>query len=316
MLIEIRSPGCHVHIVNGLLEVVPGRTGREAGQSPFRVPPGDVTGVVVEAPQTTLSAAALVALAAEGVRVLLCDDRHQPALELQPADGSGSAHGVALLKAQILLRQDTRKRLWRDVTRAKIRLQAEALDALVGGDGAARLRRIADAVKPGDPDNREAAASQIYWPALMGRGFRRGVDGDSINARLNYGYAILRSIVLRALHESSLHPGFGLHHSNRDNPGSLADDLMEPYRPAVDSLVYFIRTDDAGHSLTPACKQHLAELSGYPVYLNGQWMRLANAVTDTCRSHAAVLRRERKALELPQSLGRPEKCPTPGAPCG
>ncbi|HEY0835027.1 MAG TPA: type II CRISPR-associated endonuclease Cas1 [Azospirillum sp.] len=316
MLIEIRSPGCHVHVVNGILEVVPGRTGREAGQSPFRIPPADVTGFVVEAPQTTLTSAALVALAEEGVRVVLCDDRHRPALEVQRADGAGSAQAAALLKAQILLRSDTRKRLWREVAKAKIRLQAETLDVLACGNGTTRLRRLAEAIRPGDPDNREAAAAQVYWTALMGREFRRDAAECPTNARLNYGYAILRSVMLRALHGAGLHPSFGLHHSNRDNPGSLADDLMEPYRPAVDRLVHFIGIENTDQELTPACKRHLAELPGYPVLLNGQWMRLANAVAETCRSHVAVLRRETKVLALPHMLGRPEQCPTPGAPCG
>jgi CRISPR-associated protein Cas1 len=316
MLIEIQSAGCHIHIVNGVLEVIPGRSGRESGQSPYRVPPADVTGVLVEAPQTTLSAAALVALAAQGVRVVLCDDRHQPALELHPADGAVSAPGVALLKAQIQLRGDTCRRLWREVARAKIRLQAATLDALADGDGGVRLRRLAEAVKPGDPDNREAAAAQVYWPALMGKGFCRGEAGDPVNARLNYGYAILRSTVLRSLHEARLHPGFGLHHTNGDNAGSLADDLMEPYRPAVDGLVHRLGAEFVDRDLTPAVKRHLAELAGYPVLMNGQWMRLANAVLETCRSLAAILRRERKALALPQALGHPKECPKPGAPCG
>lgn len=315
MMIEITTAGCHVGISNGLLEV------QSRGGAPYRLPPAEVTRLVVETPHTTVTAAALLALAEAGVAVLFCDGRHRPGAEVFSALGSGSGLRAELLRAQVLLRADTRRRLWKQVVRAKLLRQAETLDLLADGRGAARLRHLAREVAPGDPANREAAGAQVYWSTLLGPGFQRcahtGETGGAGNALLDYGYAILRAVTLRALHAAGLHPAFGIHHASADNPGNLADDLLEPYRPAVDRLVVtLLRDAERPMGLSPTLKLRLAELPGYPVGLAGQEMRLANAMLETCRGHALILRREARRAVLPDRLGGPDQCPMPGAPCG
>ncbi len=93
-------------------------------------------------------------------------------------------------------------------------------------------------VRSGDPDNVEAEAARRYWPLLLGAEFRRDRDSGGANALLNYGYAVLRAGVARAVFAAGLHPGAGLMHSNRSNPMVLVDDLMEPFRPLVDREVW------------------------------------------------------------------------------
>lgn len=317
MLIEIRNAGCRLRIHDGLLEITP--PAGEAGQPPprpWRIPPAEVTRLVLETPRATLTPAVLTELARHGVPILLCDGAHRPAAEVAPALGSGSGRRAELLRAQVLLRTDTRRRLWKRVVQAKLLMQAEALGRTAGGAGAERLRRLARSVAPGDPNNHEATGAQIYWPAFMGAGFRRGAAPQVANALLDYGYAVLRAMVLRALHDAGLHPAFGIHHKGADNPGNLADDLMEPYRPAVDRLVRGLLAEAPQAGPTPDHKARLAELGGYPVRLMGQDMQLRNAVLETCRSHADILRRAASEHRLPEALGDPEQCPMPGAPCG
>lgn len=310
MIVEIGSSGCAISVRNGLIEVQPPGGGAE----PFRIPAADISRVVFETGRATISSAALVLLARSGVPVLFCDGRHEPAAELVVPPGVGHPHD--LFRAQILLRKDTRGRLWKRLVAAKIAAQADVLASHAGGQASARLRRLAGQVGAGDTANREATAAQIYWPVLMGRDFQRGAPDCPVNALLNYGYAVVRSVILRALHDAGLHPGFGIHHHGRDNPGNLADDLIEPYRPAVDRLArHLMDSQDIDH-LTPDLKARLAELPRYPVRLGDQWMRLGPAVLETVRSHAAVLRRQRSSHVLPESLGEAEQCPTPGAPCG
>ena len=89
-------------------------------------------------------------------------------------------------------------------------------------------------VRSGDPDNVEAEAARRYWPLLFGLNFHRDKGGGGINGLLNYGYAVLRAGIARAVMAAGLHPSFGLMHSNRGNPMVLVDDLMEPFRPGVD----------------------------------------------------------------------------------
>src|SRR6185437_12121990 len=121
------------------------------------------------------------------------------------------------------------------LVRAKILAQAATLAAVgAPNEGFFLLSRK---VRSGDTDNVEAEAARRYWPLLMGAEFRRDKDGDGINGMLNYGYAVLRAGVARAVMAAGLHPSFGLMHSNRSNPMILIDDLMEPFRPAVDREV-------------------------------------------------------------------------------
>jgi CRISPR-associated protein Cas1 len=116
--------------------------------------------------------------------------------------------------------------------RAKILAQGAVLAAIGAPSGGFRL--LSRKTRPGDPENVEAEAARRYWLLLFGPDFRRDRDSGGTNAMLNYGYAVLRAGVARAVFATGLHPGFGLMHSNRSNPMVLVDDLMEPFRPIVD----------------------------------------------------------------------------------
>jgi CRISPR/Cas system-associated endonuclease Cas1 len=71
----------------------------------------------------------------------------------------------------------------------------------------------------------------------MGADFRRDRDAEGANALLNYGYAVMRASVARAVIAAGLHPSIGLHHKSGVNSFALADDLVEPFRPLVDAAV-------------------------------------------------------------------------------
>ena len=133
--------------------------------------------------------------------------------------------------------------------------QAEALDRI--GASSARLRKLADSVRSGDPDNCEAQAAQAYWPAFMGKDFRRDRTAGGVNALLNYGYAVLRAATARAVAGAGLHPSLSIHHQSRGEALRLADDLMEPFRPAVDLVARQLR-DEGLTELNAAAKAELA----------------------------------------------------------
>jgi CRISPR-associated protein Cas1 len=154
------------------------------------------------------------------------------------------------LDSQINVSKPTCKQLWKQLVVAKIEGQAGNVPA--DSPARRRLLELAKSVKSGDSSNHEAQAAKVYWstwlsnlplpPRGEGRGegvrFHRDVDGkDAINAMLNYGYAVVRAAVGRALVAAGLHPALGLHHSNRSNAFCLADDLLEPLRPLVDRSV-------------------------------------------------------------------------------
>ena len=157
-----------------------------------------------------------------------------PASLLLPFEGNSTQ--CETLRAQMDCGEVLKKQLWKQIVEAKIRNQAALLDK-VGAEGNA-LRPYYSNVKSGDSDNREGAAARIYFQLLFGYDFVRNRNLDGINSLLNYGYSILRAAVARAIVGSGLYPGIGMFHHHRSNAFPLADDLMEPYRPFVDEIVF------------------------------------------------------------------------------
>ncbi len=199
------------------------------------VPCEDIGLVMVDHPQTTYSHAALTRLMEFGAAVVLCGRNHLPAGMLLPF--SSHSEVVWRIDEQVSAAKPLRKQLWRQIVQAKVRAQANNLPA--ESPTRAKLLALTREVKSGDPSNVEAQAAKIYWSAWLGsdKPFRRDPDGDGLNPLLNYGYAILRAAVARALVSAGLHPSLGIHHCNRANAFCLADDLVEPIRPLADARV-------------------------------------------------------------------------------
>lgn len=198
------------------------------------VPLSDIAVLIASHPQVSLSHAVLSRLASAGGVFVACNEKHMPVSMLLPL----AAHSLQTerLAKQASVPLPVKKRAWQAIVRAKIRAQSELLlERLESGCG---LEGLAARVRSGDPQNIEAQAARIYWRELFGAGaFRRDPDSDGVNACLNYGYAVLRASVARAICGVGLHPSLGIHHHNRYDAFCLADDLMEPFRPLVDREV-------------------------------------------------------------------------------
>lgn len=198
------------------------------------VPIEDIGFVVLEHQQTSITLPLLNALSDNNVAVIFCGENRMPNAMLMNLD-SNTTQGESF-RAQIDASEPLKKGLWKQVVEAKIRNQAALLNKL-GKDGD-KLKPYYTNVKSGDTDNREGIAAKIYWSELFGDGFVRHREGIEPNSLLNYGYTLLRAAVARALMGSGLLPALGIFHRNRYNAFPLADDIMEPYRPYVDEIVY------------------------------------------------------------------------------
>lgn len=212
---------------------------REAPEMQQSVPIEDIGFVVLEHPQTSVTLPLLNALSDNNVAVIFCGENRLPNAMLMNLD-SNKTQGESY-RAQIDASEPLKKGLWRQIVEAKIRNQAALLGKL-GRDGD-KLKPYYRNVKSGDADNREGIAARIYWAELFGRDFVRAREGKAPNNLLNYGYTILRAAVARALMGSGLFPAFGIFHRNRYNAFPLADDVMEPYRPYVDCLVFGLHAE-------------------------------------------------------------------------
>lgn len=196
----------------------------------------DIGVLVLDHRQITITSAALEGLLENGCAVITCDARSMPVGLLLPL--AGNSIQAERFRDQISASLPLRKQLWQQTIQCKIRNQASTLSACRHAEVGC-METWANKVRSGDPDNLEGRAAVYYWRHMFGRidGFVRNREGPPPNNLLNYGYAILRAVIARALVSSGLLPTLGIHHHNRYNAYCLADDIMEPYRPYVDMLV-------------------------------------------------------------------------------
>ncbi len=194
----------------------------------------DVGMVLLENQQTSITLPLLNALAENDVQVVICNSKGMPSAMMQSMN-SNNLQGETL-RTQIACGEVLKKQLWKQIVESKIKNQASLLNGI--GENGSILKPYYTNVRSGDVDNREGIAARIYFQHLFGDGFIRDRDEPGINTMLNYGYSILRAATCRAIVSSGLLPAIGIHHHNRSNAYPLADDLMEPYRPFVDGIVY------------------------------------------------------------------------------
>ena len=140
----------------------------------------------------------------------------------------------------------------------------------------------------GDPQNIEAQAARIYWPLLFGVNFRRDKSLDGTNSQLNFGYTIIRNVFIKYLASSGLFPGIGVFHRNPRNTGALADDLMEPYRPFIDTSVYLLNTWGE-YSLSTDVKNYIATILEARINFTGNYPTLEGAIYQTVHSYIEYL---------------------------
>lgn len=255
----------------------------------------DIGFIVIDNPMISLTIPLLNELTANNVVVIFCDKKQMPQSVLLPLEGNTTLQENH--KYQFEASVPLKKQLWKQLVEAKIKNQANLLER-IGKDGSL-LKPYYCNVKSGDTDNREGAAARIYWTELFEQGFKREREGDLPNHFLNYGYTILRAAVARALVGSGLYPAFGIFHRNRYNAFPLADDIMEPYRPFVDEIVYSIchSSDD---ELNKHTKAQLLRVLSADVKIGKMTRPLQIALSVTTASLVKVFKGETQKLTLPQ----------------
>ena len=258
------------------------------------IPIEDIGVVIIEHQQVSITIPLMNALVEGNVQVVMCNNRGMPSAMLQSFEGN-NLQGENL-RNQMGAGEVLKKQLWKQIVEAKIRNQAALLNK-VGQEGD-RLKQYYQNVKSGDADNREGIAARIYFSGLFGESFLRDRTVPGINALLNYGYAILRAATARALVSSGLLPAIGIFHHNRSNAFPLADDVMEPYRPYVDEIVY----DMAMQAKLDLTKEVKAEIINV-LYADTQFSRvtrpLSVGLTLTTASLSKCFAKEQTKLSLP-----------------
>ena len=263
------------------------------------VPIEDLGILVLEHQQITLTHYLLDKLVSANVAVITCNDTHHPTGLLMPLESNTLQS--ERFRAQIEASEPLKKQLWQQTVKAKISNQAAVIKKWEGKYNL--LTSLAASVRSGDEGNNEAVAAAHYWQNLFppSWNFYRKRDGTAPNNLLNYGYAIVRAGMARAITGAGLLPTLGIFHRNRYNAYCLADDMMEPYRPYVDMVVRtIIHNTSAVATLTQELKVELLKIPTLDVLIDGDKSPLMVAMQRTAVSLARCYAGEQRKLLLPQ----------------
>jgi len=263
------------------------------------VPIEDIGMIVLDNRQITITQGLMEMLIGNNCAVVTCGSNHMPVGLMLPLYGNTVQN--ERFRQQLDSSLPLKKQLWQQTVQAKIHNQAAVLEYATG-ETHNNMSVWEDQVRSGDADNMEARAAAYYWKTVFPENpdFVRGQFEDFPNNLLNYGYAILRAIIARALVGSGLLPTLGIHHHNRYNAYCLADDIMEPYRPYVDKLVFDIVSAGFPEELTKESKTKLLSIPAIEVVINGRRSPLMVAASTTTASLAKCFNGEIRKIIYPE----------------
>ena len=259
----------------------------------------DIGVIVLENKQITITLGAIDALIQNNCAIITCDSKCMPNGLMLPLESNNIQS--ERFREQINASIPLKKQLWQQTIKQKILNQAAILEKYT--DTTAKCMRVwANDVKSGDSDNLEGRAAAYYWKNLFKiKDFTRQQEGIPPNNLLNYGYAILRAIIARALVSSGLLPTLGIHHHNKYNAYCLADDIMEPYRPYVDEVVINIIKEGFDiNNLSLEIKSRLLTIPVLDVVINDKRSPLMIAATQTTASLYKCFSGELRKINYPE----------------
>ncbi len=245
----------------------------------FLVPVEDIASIVIEGQRISLTSSVLSTMAENKVSIISCDSSHLPVGINTPYQGH--VRQLERIRQQIKLSEPFKKQLWKLIIVKKIQNQSHCLNFNSYHTDSLKLLSNVNKVKSGDTGNIEGISAKFYFTCLFGINFYRGRE-DSINASLNYGYAIIRSEIAKQLVAYGFLTALGLHHRNEYNNFNLADDLIEPYRPVVDQWVY--RNIRPQTEFTKEVRHSLIGLLGGFSLIDGKKNTISNSIEITVKS--------------------------------
>ena len=271
----------------------------ETNEMKGKVPVEDLGLLMLDHFLITISHQLIQKMMGNNVVVVSCDSHHLPHGIMLPLYGH-TQHSDRV-KDQLEASEPLKKQLWKQTIECKIQNQMEVLKQL--GNYFEPMQNYQTNVKSGDITNMEGIAAQHYWKYLISLDFLRQRFGESPNQFFNFGYAVLRSIVARAIVETGLLPVLGIFHKNKYNPYCLADDLMEPYRPFVDILVMdWLEKNPETEELTKEFKAHLLQIATKDVKIDGKTRPLLIAVKTTATSLYKCYTGEKRQISYPEFI--------------
>lgn len=239
------------------------------------IPVDDISAIVIESRQMVLTSYLISYCASHDILIIFCDEKHLPNAIAIPFHSFGRQR--LRVEKQISLSLPFKKQLWARIVRQKIINQAKLLDKL-NNETSIQLYSLADDIKSGDSDNKEGLASKIYFRSLFGENFSREDDNHAVNGLLNYAYSIVRGSISRTLVAHGFIPSLGIFHKNQYNNFNLSDDLIEPYRPIIDSYVINLFENGMNNIQSKEVKFELLKIFEYRVLHNDKKINIKQSI--------------------------------------
>ncbi|MDE0401417.1 MAG: type II CRISPR-associated endonuclease Cas1 [Candidatus Poribacteria bacterium] len=262
------------------------------------IPIEDLGIVLLDNSQISVTRKVIEACANNNVAIVHCNSQHLPiSMTLPIAAHTLHSKTVQMQAALGLVRK---KQLWRQIVKSKIHEQANTLDLF--GKNSVPLRAMIKKVKSGDSTNVEAQAAQKYWSKLMGQTFQRDPKQAGFNSMLNYGYAVVRAMIARALVGTGFHLALGINHSSQYNAYCLADDMMEPFRPWVDQIALQLVNQGAPTKLNQENKTRFLSLLSESVVFTNKKMPLMVACGILAADLKSAYKEKQSKLCFPERI--------------
>lgn len=264
-----------------------------------KVPLEDVNYILLEDCTTILTSRLLAEIGKNAIALIICDEKHEPSSIMYPYN----YHYKQLenLELQLNNTNSLKNELWRLVVTSKIKNQKRILEIKTKDEYTIeKLDNFISEVDSGDSGNREGLAAKMYFRSLFGSNFIRHFD-DGVNNALNYGYTILKSCLVRYLSIYGLLTYYGINHKSKTNNFNLAYDLMEPFRPLVDSFV-FDHIDELNEDLSYEIRKKLVNILNYEVIADGKRCTVEYSMDLLVKSYIKALSLGEVNLCLPELL--------------
>ncbi len=263
------------------------------GEETQRIFLDEISTLIIHSTAVVVTAALLSELTKRNIKVIFCNEKHNPIAELMPY--YGSYNSSLKIKQQLNWKEKTKQMVWTEIVAKKILNQAKHLKLLGKNEQADKMVSYAGQLELNDITNREGHAAKLYFATLFSKDWNRDC-GDFYSKALNYGYTVLLSTFNREIAKIGYLTQLGIWHENQFNDFNLSCDLIEPFRPIVDKIVYSLEKDDENF------KSKILQMSEQQVLISGKLMYLENAIETYIRSVFAALNENNPDLVLNYEL--------------
>lgn len=250
--------------------------------------------IVIDTGMVSITSYLISELAKNKIKLIICDEKHNPICESIPYYGSFNTSKKILQQ----IKWDTMKKdkVWQQIVKYKIHNQAELLK-IKNIEGYNKLYEFENQVEIGDATNREGHAAKVYFNLLFGKEFVRGLT-DDINIALDYGYSILLSVFNKEIVSKGYITQLGINHKNEFNFFNFSCDLMEPFRVLIDEVVY----ENTNRVLDKNYKYDLINIMNRQIEIDGKTQYLSNAIPVFIKNVVDILENERDLTLLNYEL--------------